>query len=664
MSSIGIYYFGLLLFIAGTIIPLVRFEQAKRFTYVFSLSGAFVFAIFGVYLLFAQPLTISSISITPLLEFVFRGDAISGFFILLISILTFSVSIYSIGYTKGIAGKGVMGVLFNIFILSMYAVVLSGNVITFLISWETMSIVSYFLVTFDREEESARAGLLYAIMTHAGTAFIIAAFLILYKYTGHMDFTGIKEAAKDIPGGIKTIVFIFAVIGFGTKAGIIPLHTWLPQAHPAAPSNISSLMSGVMIKTGIYGILRIVVDMLGVGPEWWGIAILVIGAVSSVLGVLYALMEHDIKKLLAYHSVENIGIILLGIGASMILASNGLYKLSAIAMTAGLYHTLNHAIFKGLLFLSAGSVVHSTHTKDMEEMGGLIKLMPYTAVFFLIGSVSICALPLFNGFVSEWLTYQSLLFDFKSASVTAKVVAPMGGAALAFTGALAVACFVKLFGISFLGMPRSNHAERAKESSPSMIAGMAILAVLCLIFGIFPGSTIKLFSPAVLSLTGSEFMPSSGTGVLYISEIASGLSPLAMFIAMIAMFIAAVVLIRIIGGKRSIRYGNSWDCGIPSLTSRMQYTATAFTKPVRVTFKKIFLPRREITVTYALKPYFVKAIKYSAWITPFFDKYLYKPVTDFVHSFAGRVKSLQSGDLHLYLGYILATLILLLIFWS
>lgn len=217
---------------------------------------------------FDQPLDISNASITPLLEFVFRGDAISGFFILLISILTFSVSVYSMGYTKDMAYKGVMGVLFNIFILSMYAVVLSGNVITFLISWETMSIVSYFLVTFDREEESAKAGLLYAIMTHAGTAFIMAAFLILYKYTGHMDFAGIKEVAKDIPVGIKTIVFVFAVIGFGTKAGIIPLHTWFPQAHPAAPSNISSLMSGVMIKTGIYSILRIVVDMLGVGPEW------------------------------------------------------------------------------------------------------------------------------------------------------------------------------------------------------------------------------------------------------------------------------------------------------------------------------------------------------------------------------------------------------------
>jgi hydrogenase-4 component B len=663
MTSIYIYYFGLLLFIAGAIIPLVCPQKVKRFAYLFPVMGTCVFAVSGISLLFKQAIDFPTVSITPLLEFVFRGDAISGFFILLISVLTFAVSIYSMGYTKDIANKGIMGVLFNIFILSMYAVVLSGNVITFLISWETMSIVSYFLVTFDREEESARAGLLYAIMTHAGTAFIMAAFFILYKYTGHTDFSGIKEAAKDIPAGIKTIVFVFAVIGFGTKAGIIPLHTWLPQAHPAAPSNISSLMSGVMIKTGIYGILRIVVDTLGVGPEWWGIAIIVIGAVSSVLGILYALTENDMKRLLAYSSVENIGIILLGIGASMVLASNGLYKLSAIAMTAGLYHTLNHTLFKGLLFLSAGSVVHATHTKNIEKMGGLIKLMPYTAFFFLIGSISICALPLFNGFVSEWLTFQALLFDFKSASAAAKLIAPLSGAALAFTGAMAVACFVKAFGISFLGMPRSEHARNAEAASPSMITGMGFLSLLCLLTGIFPGHTIKLFSSSVFSLTGAVYS-SSGTGALSIREISSGISPLALFIVMIALFVAAVFLVRIFGGNKKITYGNSWDCGIPSLTPRMQYTATAFTNPIRVIFKKIFLTKREIKVSYALKPYFINAIKYHAEITPFVDRYIYKPITDFINSFAGKVKHLQSGDLHLYLGYILATLILLLIFWS
>ncbi len=660
---ISFFYLGIILFSAGAIASIILIQRAKGFAYILTSIGAICFAIYGVLLLSSPPVNILSISITPILEFVFRGDTISGFFILVISVITFSVSIYSVGYTKGMANKGVLGFLFSIFIMSMYAVVLSGNVITFLISWETMSIVSYFLVVFDTQEKSAKAGFIYALMTHVGMAFIIALFLILYKYTGHMDFAGIKAAAGNLPDAVKTLIFIFAIIGFGTKAGIVPLHTWLPEAHPAAPSNISSLMSGVMIKVGIYGILRVVVDILGVGPEWWGTVIIVIGAVTSVLGILYATVERDIKRLLAYCSVENIGIILLGIGASMILASNGLYKLSAIAMTAGLYHTLNHAVYKGLLFLGTGSLVHATHTKNLEEMGGLIKLMPYTAFFFLIGSVSICALPFFNGFVSEWLTYQSLLSNFQAMSATAKVAAPLGGAALAFSGALAVACFVKAFGIPFLGLPRSHHATDAKESPPSMIIGMGILALLCLVLGIFPGHTIKLFSPAVSSLTGIEYMLPSGKGIIHISKTAVDLSPLAILVAMIAIFVAAVVLIRIIGGKSKISYHDSWDCGMTSLTPRMQYTATAYTNPFRRIFEKIYLPIRNVNSVYILKPLILKSISYSNEIVPTFDRYLYKPITDFIYSIAGKVKLLQSGSIHLYLGYILITLLLLLLFW-
>lgn len=659
---INIFYLGIIFFFAGAAIHFVPVQKAKNFTYILTSIGAVCFAIFGTQLLSSTPTHVFSLSITPILEFIFRGDAVSGFFILVISILAFSVSIYSIGYTKDIANKGILGILFSVFILSMYAVVLSGNVITFLISWETMSVVSYFLVTFDMQEKSAKAGFTYALMTHIGTAFIIALFLILYKYTGHMDFEGMKAGAKDVPDSIKTIIFIFAIIGFGTKAGIIPLHTWLPEAHPAAPSNISSLMSGVMIKVGIYGMLKIVVDILGVGPEWWGIAILIIGAVTTVLGILYATMEHDIKRLLAYCSVENIGIILLGVGASMVLASNGSYKLSSIAMTAALYHTVNHAIYKGLLFMGTGSIVHATHTKNMEKLGGLIKLMPYTAFLFLIGSVSICGLPFFNGFKSKWLTYQSLLFDFETASVTAKIIAPLSGAALAFAGALAVACFVKTFGISFLGKPRSSNAEGAKEASPTMIAGMAILAFLCFLLGIFPGHTIELFSPAVLSLTGAEYMFIPGPGRIFISEIGSSLSPLTILIAMLGLFIAVIVLIRVFGGKSKVTYKDSWDCGIPSLTPRMQYTATAYTKPIRVMFERIYLPIMDIHIVYVLKPLIIKSISYRSEIPSAFDRYFYKPITDFIHAIAGKVKLLQSGGLHLYLGYMLATLILLLIF--
>ena len=657
----GYFTIGILFFLAGAATSLVSPRKGTRYLYVLPAAGALVLAFAGFSLSSGHQITISSAPISPAFAFAFHGDALSGFFVAVISILAVSVSIYSIGYTKDFSNQGLLGFLYNLFILSMYAVVLSGNIITFLISWETMSVVSYFLVTFDRDRKSAKAGLIYAIMTHIGTGFIIVLFLVLYKYTGQMDFQGIKAMTARIPVDIKSVVFIFSVIGFGTKAGIIPLHTWLPKAHPAAPSNISALMSGVMIKTGIYGFVRICMDVVGQGPTWWGIAIIVIGAVSSILGVLYALMEHDIKRLLAYHSVENIGIILLGLGASMMFRSDGLYTLSAIALIAGLYHTVNHALFKSLLFLGAGSVMHATHTKNMEDMGGLLRSMPYTGLTFLIGSVSICALPPFNGFVSEWITYQALILGFQAPSVAAKIISPLGGAALALTGALAAACFVKAFGISFLGAPRSRHAETAKESSPSMIIGMAILALLCLAFGVFPGTVIGVLSSPVFLLTGSYGI-SPGQWYLYIKETAAALSPSSILITVIVMGVASVIFVRSVGGKRKTSYGDSWDCGMPALTPRMQYSATAFTKPIRLIFKKIYLPRRELKVSYSVKPFFVKTMKYSGEITPFFERYLYDPVTTFIHKFAGRVRLLQSGSLQLYLGYILVTLILLLIF--
>jgi hydrogenase-4 component B len=419
-------------------------------------------------------------------------------------------------------------------------------------------------------------------------------------------------------------------------------------------------MSGVMIKTGIYGFIRICMDVLGHGPEWWGITIIVMGAVSSVIGVLYALMEHDLKKLLAYHSIENIGIILLGIGSSMMFGSNGMHTLSAIALSAGLYHTLNHAIFKGLLFLGAGSLLHATHTKNIEDMGGLIKSMPYTGLFFLVGSVSICALPPFNGFVSEWLTYQALLLGFHAPSITSKIISPLGGAALALTAALAAACFVKAFGISFLGTPRSLHAQQAKESSSSMIVGMAILTLLCLAAGVFPGTVLSVISPAVTTLAGSDGNISYN-GFLSISRSLSSLDPAAILLSMLCIG-AAVIVIIIAGGKRKTVYADSWDCGMPFLTARMQYTATSFTKPIRLIFKRIYLPKRDLSISYILKPLFVRYLRYSGEITPFVEKYIYEPLTVLIRRAAAQARMLQSGNLNLYLGYILITLILLLIF--
>jgi hydrogenase-4 component B len=373
-------------------------------------------------------------------------------------------------------------------------VVSFSNGIAFLIAWEIMSLASYFLVVYDRSHENnVKAGSLYLAMTQVGTMFILLAFLVLYKYTGSFDFEAIRSLAAVIPMSVKNIVFVLALIGFGTKAGIIPLHIWLPEAHPAAPSHVSGLMSGVMIKTAIYIMIRIFLDMLQPVPVWWGIVVLIIGALSSLLGVLYALTEHDIKRLLAYHSIENIGIILLGLGSALTFLSLGMPTLALLGIAAALFHTLNHATFKSLLFLGAGSVINETHARNLEEYGGLIKFMPYTAFFFLVGAMAISALPPFNGFFSEWLTFQSLFQGIALSSLTAKWIFVAAAGSLALTSGLALACFVKVFGVTFLARPRSKEVTHAKESSIAMRVGMGGLAVLSLLFGVGSGYLISLF---------------------------------------------------------------------------------------------------------------------------------------------------------------------------
>jgi len=656
-----IFSIGIIGFLFGAAASQLPLSNIRNFSYLFSLAGSLLFLAAGGYLLFTPAYTSQAIIVSSFFSFAFRADALSAFFVVLISLITIAVSFYSIGFTRGIKNAGSMGFFYNILILSMYGVVLSANIFTFLVSWETMAVASYFLVVFDRNQETAKAGLFTVVMTHIGTAFIIGLFFMLMHYTGSMDFLSMRAAAALLPQQIRSLIFIFAIIGFGTKAGIIPLHTWIPRAYPVAPSNITPLMSGVMIKTAIYGFLRIALDVLGPGPEWWGITIIVLGAISAVLGILYAIMENDLKVFLAYSSVENVGIILLGIGASMMFRSGGMPVLSGFALAAALYHTLNHALFKGLLFLGAGSVVSATRTRNMEKLGGLLKLMPWTGLLFLVGALAITALPPLNGFVSEWLTYQSLLLGFQSPSVVAKIVSPLGGAALALTGALVAAGFVKTFGITFLGMARSEHATTAQESSPWMVLGMALLALLCVVFGVFPSIPVAILGPAVFTITGS-FVELHRQGILVTPGATASLSTLALAVAMVTIFIAVVALVKLRGNGRKTVYADSWDCGIPGLTPRMQYTATAFTKPLRIIYKRIYLPSRDLKVSYLIKPFFVRSIRYGGQITPFFDRYVYDPVTRFVNAVAEKVKLLQSGSLQLYLGYILITLIVLLIF--
>lgn len=630
-------------------------------------SGGIALGIAG--LLAPEPFTMALPSTLPLLTFAIRLDPLASFFVLTISLVSLAASIFALGYVTEFYGRASisrLGSLFNGFLLSMTLVVLADNGFFFLLVWELMSLFSYFLVVTEHEKTDVRyAGLFYLIMTHVGTAFIILTFLFLFQEGGSFSFEAFRHPEQPLPDSMKTLVFLMALIGFGTKAGIVPLHVWLPYAHPAAPSHISALMSGVMIKTAIYALIRVYFDFFGGHfPWWWGFVVLVIGAFSALLGVMYALMEHDLKSLLAYHSVENIGIILLGIGAGMIFHSYGLDELAALGLIAGLYHTINHAVFKALLFLGAGSLLYATHTRNMEEYGGLLRRMPWTGAFFLIGAVSIAALPPTNGFVSEWLVFQSLFLSYQMPSLLMKLMLPIAAAMLALTGVLALTCFAKAFGISFLALPRSSHAKHAEEVPWSMRIGMGFLATVCIVLGLAPMIVVPIIDRVTASMTGTsvadKMLALDGWALAPVNvEFSSLSSPvLGLVLAGTAALGLAIVALH---GSRAFRYGKTWGCGI-NLSPRMEYSATGFVQPIKRVFSTIYQPTVKLETEFlAESRYFAKRRRFEFRIEPMFQKYLYDPVITFMSGLADRLRIVQGGSLHLYLAYMFVTLVVLLL---
>ncbi|NJD03022.1 MAG: hydrogenase 4 subunit B [Ruminiclostridium sp.] len=672
-----IFFTGLFIFFTGAIISLLL-HSGFRISTLISYTSAIVASACGI---FVSLLKLSnfldhpvSFELTTNIEFLklsFVIDNLSAFFILLISFLTLVVSIYSFGYVKHYENKrntALLGALYNLFAASMLLVVTSGQIFLFLISWEIMSLVSYFLVVYENDnKEVQKAGLIYIIMTHIGTAFITAGFVLLYKFTGQTVINMIDPAL--IPDSTKSMVFILLFVGFGTKAGIIPLHIWLPYAHPAAPSNVSALMSGVLIKTAIYGIVRFVLETLSPEFHWWGIVILVIGAISTVLGVAFALMEHNIKRLLAYHSIENIGIILMGVGLCVIATASGNYTLAALSLTAALFHTFNHSVFKGLLFLGAGSIHFATGTKDIEKLGGLIKKMPYTAIFFLIASLSICAIPPFNGFVSEWLTYQAMFLGINSGSTISNLIILISAALLALAGALAAYCFVKVFGVSFLALPRTQHAADAVEVNRPMLAGMGVLTTACIFLGVLPSFFVKLLDAVNLQLFDTAITGNISSFSSFISYPlkAGGASifPAGLLLIALLLFSILAFIIILTTSKTKIRKYGTWDCGYKNPDSGMQYSATGFSKPARIVFRSIFRPQRELKVEDGIGPYFVKAAKYNVSTLSVFEKYFYNPLIKKVINFARKARfTIQTGSIHTYLLYIFVTILLMFVYYA
>jgi len=606
----------------------------------------------------------------PRLALSFHIDTLAGFFIFVISLISLFCSIYGIGYIKHFYKKYdicVFCFFYHMFIAGMLLVVSASNGIFFLIAWEIMSVASYFLVVYDRnEEENVKAGFLYLIMTHVGTAFIILALLLAYKFTGSFDFETIKLGAGLIPLSVKNIIFVFAMIGFGTKAGIIPFHIWLPSAHPAAPSHVSALMSGVMIKTGIYMMIRIFLDILQPIPVWWGLALLIVGSISSLLGVLYALTEHDIKRLLAYHSIENIGIILLGVGSALTFLSLGMPQFALLGLVAALFHTLNHAIFKSLLFLSAGSVINQMHTRNMEEYGGLIRYMPQTAMFFLIGSMAISALPPFNGFFSEWLTFQSLFQGVALSGFYGTWFFIVAAGSLAFTGGLALACFVKAFGVSFLARPRSAEVAHAKESSFSLRLGMWALATLSLLFGIFSGRITLILQEIGRGLTIFKNVPSfivvsSRQSIAVGNDFSFVSAPIFFSFLIVTFLLVMFVMHFLINRNQKVKVGATWDCGT-DLTPRMEITATGFSRSIILIFKGVLRPSIQHETEYhdSESRYLSRSRTVVLGVQDVYQAHFYQPLRKAIRTLSLRVKDIQSGNINLYISYIFIALIIAL----
>ena len=596
-----------------------------------------------------------------------RLDPLGAFFLILIGLGAIPAAIYGAGYSAayedGRASLRVLGVMFNVFLLTMSLVTLADNVLTFLLMWEGMSLTSYFLViTESNEEGTLQAGLWYLAMTHAGLVMLFSAFFLMMN-GGSGAFADLRAAVPSLSPAIRGTIFALAFVGFGTKAGIVPLHVWLPMAHPAAPSHVSALMSGVMIKMGVYGLLRVGLDLLGGGPAWWGALILTFGAASAILGILYALMEDDLKRLLAYSSVENVGLIFIGVGAGFLFLSRNMPNAAAMAFIAALYHTLNHAAFKSLLFMGAGSVLHATHTRDMNLMGGLIKRMPWTALFFLVGAVAIAGLPPLNGFVSEWLLFQSLL---PGVSVSQPVMAAVMTVAIglvALTGGLAAAGFVKAFGITFLAIPRSDRAAHAHEAPLSMGVGMGLLALANVGLGLAPFAVLPPLGRLVAGLGQLPLQAASLTRNVSMQtpDGFAQISPTMVALGLIVVIILLPLGLRVAGAKRRLRLSDSWGCGRMEQTPRMEYTSTAFAEPLRRVFAELYRPTKELTIDFHPESkYFVQSIEFNSKIRSWFDEFLYDPVLAQVKRLSDKARNVQSGSLHKYLAYIFIALILML----
>jgi hydrogenase-4 component B len=589
----------------------------------------------------------------------FRIDALSAFFLMVVGLAGTLISLFAVGYGRHDDEPGRVLPFYPAFLAGMTLVLIAADAFSFLLSWELMSLASWLLVlATHREAETRDAAFLYLVMASIGVGALLLAFGLIAGGEGDYAFETMRHTTLGPwKGGI---FFALAVIGAGSKAGVVPLHVWLPPAHAAAPSHVSALMSGVMTKVALYGLIRLLFDLAGTPQWWWGVIVLLLGGVTALLGVLYAVMQHDLKRLLAYHTVENIGIIVIALGLALAFRADHLDELAALALAAALLHVFNHAMFKSLLFLGSGAVLVATHERDMEHLGGLIHRMPATAFVFLIGSAAISALPPFNGFVSEWLTFQAIVNGSQLPQWSLKFAVPVVGAMLALAAALAAVCFVKVFGTVFLGRPRRPAAQNAREVGLLMLMPMASLAAVCAVVGILPQTVLSLLRPvAAMWLPESAWLKLSNW--LWLAPLGTDHSSYSGLVILLTVSFLAALLVLVIHRLASDRVRRSapWDCGFPDLRPETQYTASSFAQPIRRIFGSVVFAARERVDMPA--PGETRAARLEVTMhDPVWDG-IYVPAAKLIGWLADRLNVLQFQTIRRYLSLMFAALVVLLL---
>ena len=595
----------------------------------------------------------------PELPFHVRIDSLSAFFLMLLGATSAAISLFSSGYFRSSEGTapGLIAMQYHAFLAAMAMVLIADDAYVFMVAWEAMALSSYFLVTTEhRIPEIRRAGLLYLIIAHVGAIAILLCFGVLQGGSGDYTFGSMRSMI--LTGAWPSIAFFLALVGFGAKAGLLPMHVWLPEAHPAAPSPVSALMSGVMLKTAIYGLLRIAFDLLNGQLWWWGVIALALGLVTALFGVVFAAIQTDMKRLLAYSSIENIGIIVAGIGLAILFKAYGKTLLAAITLTAVLYHVLNHAFFKSLLFLATGSVLHATKERSLGKLGGLIHRMPWVAWLALIGTLAIAGIPPLNGFVSEWLLLQAFLFTPSLPQSFVNMLVPIAAAALVLTAALTAYVMVKFYGVVFLGRPREPNLAYAKDAGRFERVALVYLAAGCVVLGLFPVNVIELIDPINAMLIGSTATPKIASNWLLLAPInpdRSSYSPLIVLAVIVGVLLLTIQIVhRFYHGR--IRHAPPWDCGFPLQTPRMQDTAEGFGQPIRQVFEPFFRIARHLPSPSDLAP------RYWVKIDDYWWHWVYLPIIRSAEWLARLAGLIQQGRISVYLTYSFCTLLALLFF--